>query len=400
MLPTVSLFGFSVQSMWLMCLAGAGICCAFVLPRSRRMALPGVDITNAGAMGLIGILAGGKLLYLLTIAPLLVQNWRRLVQAPALLAEITLTSGTVYYGGLLGFIASVHWYLHRYHLNAPLFWDCLAPALPLFHVFGRIGCFLNGCCYGVESRHFGLAFTCSLSAPNGVPYFPVQLAEAAFEALIFLLVWRFALRTEGHGKALPFYLLYMPPCGFCWNFCAATQSAASGSAFPHPSGFLWPCSHFAHRPCAVTVKSAPQNAAGPGHRPLYKVPVFLTFSFYRHRIRAKPCSFGPGTKGRSYSMPMTIATSANPISMSQAITDLIESIALEETALSHILHAESEKLHKAISMGEVTLEEIMNVNDTVMSMVSTINELEHTLRDKLEFISNNLYYPSRESTGA
>ena len=74
-------------------------------------------------------------------------------------------------------------------------------------------------------------------------------------------------------------------------------------------------------------------------------------------------------------MPMTIATSANPISMSQAITDLIESIALEETALSHILHAESEKLHKAINMGEVTLEEIMNVNDTVMSMVSTINEL-------------------------
>ena len=70
-------------------------------------------------------------------------------------------------------------------------------------------------------------------------------------------------------------------------------------------------------------------------------------------------------------MPMTIATSANPISMSQAITDLIESIALEETALSHILHAESEKLHKAINMGEVTLEEIMNVNDTVMSMVST-----------------------------
>lgn len=51
-------------------------------------------------------------------------------------------------------------------------------------------------------------------------------------------------------------------------------------------------------------------------------------------------------------------------------------------------------------MGEVTLEEIMNVNDTVMSMVSTINELEHTLRDKLEFISNNLYYPSRESAGA
>ena len=40
------------------------------------------------------------------------------------------------------------------------------------------------------------------------------------------------------------------------------------------------------------------------------------------------------------SMP-TITTSPNPISMSQAITDLIESIALEETALSHILNAEA-----------------------------------------------------------
>ena len=45
------------------------------------------------------------------------------------------------------------------------------------------------------------------------------------------------------------------------------------------------------------------------------------------------------------SMP-TITTSPNPISMRQAITDLIESIALEETTLSHILNAEGEKLQR------------------------------------------------------
>ena len=90
------------------------------------------------------------------------------------------------------------------------------------------------------------------------------------------------------------------------------------------------------------------------------------------------------------SMP-TITTSPNPISMSQAITDLIESIALEETALSHILNAEGEKLQKVLAMEDVSLNQILDVNETVM------NELEHTLRDKLEFISNNLYYPSRES---
>ncbi|WP_367925538.1 hypothetical protein [uncultured Ruthenibacterium sp.] len=95
------------------------------------------------------------------------------------------------------------------------------------------------------------------------------------------------------------------------------------------------------------------------------------------------------------SMPV-ITTSPNPISMSQAITDLLESIAMEETALSHILNAEGEKIQKALSWDDISLEQIMEVNSTVMEMVSTVNELEHTLRDKLEFISNNLYYPSRD----
>ncbi len=94
------------------------------------------------------------------------------------------------------------------------------------------------------------------------------------------------------------------------------------------------------------------------------------------------------------SMPV-ISTAANPISMSQAITDLIESIALEETALSHILNAEGEKLQKVLAM-DTCLEDILRVNETVASMVASVNDLEHTLRDKLEFISNNLYYPSRE----
>ena len=95
------------------------------------------------------------------------------------------------------------------------------------------------------------------------------------------------------------------------------------------------------------------------------------------------------------SMPI-ITTSPNPISMSQAVTDLLESIAMEETALSHILNAEGEKIQKALAWDDISLEQIMEVNSTVMEMLSTVNELEHTLRDKLEFISNNLYYPSRD----
>lgn len=90
-----------------------------------------------------------------------------------------------------------------------------------------------------------------------------------------------------------------------------------------------------------------------------------------------------------------ITTSNNPVSMSQAITDLIESIAMQEASMSCILAAEAQKIQKALTM-EISLDQLLNVNDTAMNMMQTINDLEHTLRDKLEFVSNNLYYPSRD----
>ena len=89
-----------------------------------------------------------------------------------------------------------------------------------------------------------------------------------------------------------------------------------------------------------------------------------------------------------------ITTSNNPVSMSQAITDLIESIAMQEASMSCILAAEAQNIQKALTM-EISLDQLLNVNDTAMNMVQTINDLEHTLRDKLEFVSNNLYYTSR-----
>lgn len=94
------------------------------------------------------------------------------------------------------------------------------------------------------------------------------------------------------------------------------------------------------------------------------------------------------------SMPI-ITTSCHPVSMRQAITDLIESIALEETALSHILNAEGEKIQRALAMEDISLEQLLEVNSSVADMVSSVHALEGTLRDKLEFITNNLYYPVR-----
>ncbi len=89
------------------------------------------------------------------------------------------------------------------------------------------------------------------------------------------------------------------------------------------------------------------------------------------------------------SMPV-IAMPTSPITMCQAVIDLLESIALEETGLSHILNAEGEKIQAAIAYCEGDICKMLEVNDSVTGLVHAITSLELVLKDKLELISNDL----------
>ena len=81
------------------------------------------------------------------------------------------------------------------------------------------------------------------------------------------------------------------------------------------------------------------------------------------------------------------------VTLDQAVIDLLESIALQESALSHILCAESQKMKTALAMNELALCKLLEVNDSATNMVHAVANLELVLKDKLEFVSNNLYYP-------
>lgn len=215
MYPTLSLGPLRLPAYWLC--AMLGLLAAGLLAVRRKRAHPAlawVDITNAAALGGVGALAGGWLLYLLTAAPLLWRTRAYWAAHPGLLpAALT---GLVYYGGLLGLLGAVYLYLHRYRLPAEEFFNYLTPCIPLFHAFARVGCFLAGCCHGIECPAFGLAFTSSASAPNGVPYFPVQLLGAAAELGIFaLLLWR---ERRGAARLLPLYLALYAPARFLLEF--------------------------------------------------------------------------------------------------------------------------------------------------------------------------------------
>jgi hypothetical protein len=78
-----------------------------------------------------------------------------------------------------------------------------------------------------------------------------------------------------------------------------------------------------------------------------------------------------------------IQTSVNPVSREQALTDIIESIALEETALAHILNAEGEKIQKAVEC-ICNKDGLIEVNESVNDTIKNIIKLQMLLQFKLE----------------
>lgn len=79
--------------------------------------------------------------------------------------------------------------------------EIAVPCILIAHCLGRIGCFLAGCCYGVESE-FGLFFP-----TLNKTVIPTQLIEAIFLAILFAITLFFTLKNKLKGFNLPFYCI-------------------------------------------------------------------------------------------------------------------------------------------------------------------------------------------------
>ncbi len=135
--------------------------------------------------------------------------------------------GLVYYGGPLGSLVYLAWRFLLVRGGLPeeergararltrflRYTDIMAPSLALAHAFGRVGCVMAGCCFGLPwDHHLAIAYPPESEAylPGGGGRFPVPLMEAGFEALLFgLLVW-LRPRKRRHGDLTLVYLLAYP----------------------------------------------------------------------------------------------------------------------------------------------------------------------------------------------
>ena len=206
MCPVFRIFGIDIPAYWVCALVGAVFCAALLFIRHKRFSeLKQVDVTNCTALAIVGLVIGGRILYLITVLPDIIRYWDKIISDLSVITAI-LSNGMVFYGGMFGAAIAVWLYTSTYHLDKKVFFDYITPAFPLFHAFGRIGCFLTGCCHGVKCERYGIAFKYSISSANGIPYFPVQLLGSILEIILFVILFFFEKKHPKTGMSFPLYI--------------------------------------------------------------------------------------------------------------------------------------------------------------------------------------------------
>ena len=121
-------------------------------------------------------------------------------------------SGLVLYGGLILATLTVVFYLYIHKLHVLKFMDYLAPSLGLGEFFTRIGCFLNGCCFGKPTESiFGMVFPENSSAGMfypGMHIHPSQLYNSFAGLAIFLALITLERHKKFHGFTSLLYFMF------------------------------------------------------------------------------------------------------------------------------------------------------------------------------------------------
>ena len=120
-------------------------------------------------------------------------------------AEINLSPGTASFGLVLGVLFSGYIAAKLRKLPVGRTLDCISPALPIAQCLGRIGCFLNGCCYGLETDSF-LGMYLPGSFGVWVYRYPTQIMLAVFDLALFVWLWWYRANKPYHGNLTLSYL--------------------------------------------------------------------------------------------------------------------------------------------------------------------------------------------------
>ncbi len=189
----------SVNSYGLMIAVGFILAVVMARYRAKKRELNADSIYSLGILCIVGGFLGAKLVFIII-------EFNNIYKNPSIL--LNLSDGFVVFGGIIGGVITGYIYCRIKKLGFLKYFDLAAPSIALAQGFGRIGCFLAGCCYGRETDwSLGVVFTDTPFAPHGVRLIPTQIFSSIGDFLITAILLIYAKRKRDSGKVAGLYLI-------------------------------------------------------------------------------------------------------------------------------------------------------------------------------------------------
>lgn len=167
-----------------------------IINRAKKLKLSEDDVLDLILYLIIGGVIGAKIMYILT------NNFLFFVNNPM---EILRTGGQglSFIGMVIAGILLTYWFAKRRKINYWGLLDVLAIGTTLGYAFGRIGCFLNGCCYGLPTNSW-IGFRFSVT---DFPRYPTQLFISLSAFISYFILLRIDNYKKFYGKTFSWALI-------------------------------------------------------------------------------------------------------------------------------------------------------------------------------------------------
>ncbi len=177
--------------------------------RGLRDGIPAEQIMDLGPWMILGTIIGARAFYVATY-------WKEaFAREPWYEIFMIQHGGLVFYGGFIGASIAVIAYLRWKHLPIWKFGDAIAPSIALGYVFGRLGCLMNGCCYGKPTNMpWAICFPKGFDEKGeprhptrGEPVHPTQIYDSLLNLVFYLVLAWLYRRKKFDGQIFAIYLM-------------------------------------------------------------------------------------------------------------------------------------------------------------------------------------------------
>ncbi len=192
---------FTIYSWGLMIAVGFELAILYFFFSIKKEQLPLNFILNLIIGIIVFSIIGARILHVLMYLPYYTLYPLRIIR----LWE----GGMTLQGGLIFSISFSIYYIKTHHLPLDKIADCAAPAIAFGFSIGRIGCFLNGCCYGLPSS-FGFVFPLNSPAgefSSGQTLFPTQLISSLNLLIMGIVLHLLRKKNIARDRLLPLFLI-------------------------------------------------------------------------------------------------------------------------------------------------------------------------------------------------